>query len=152
MPKLRHYFRFQKKVFGLITRKYPLRCLNCNATPSPSAAAADAATHAAHADYKSGHRHRLSNAVPQTPYLLRMSAECVVIVEEAENEEGEEERSVAVDSTSTAVGSADSEDENNSGKGNFLPAMQEASGVQLTCMVLVDISASMGKKLQPSAI
>ena len=73
-----------------------------------------------------------------------MSAECVVIVEEAENEEGEEERSVAVDSTSTAVGSADSEDENNSGKGNFLPAMQEASGVQLTCMVLVDISASMG--------
>ena len=41
-----------------------------------------------------------------------------MIVEEAEYEEGEEERSVAVDSTSTAVGSADSEDENNSGKEN----------------------------------
>ena len=45
------------------------------------------------------------------------ATECVVIVEEAEDEDGlEEESSVAVDSTSTAVGSADSEDENNSGK------------------------------------
>ena len=55
----------------------------------------------------------------------------VMIVEEAEYEEGEEERSVAVDSTSTAVGSADSEDENNSGEENSVQC--ECCEARQTC-------------------
>ena len=55
----------------------------------------------------------------------------VMIVEEAECEEAEEERSVAVDSTSTAVGSADSEDENNSGEENSVQC--ECCEARQTC-------------------
>ena len=63
----------------------------------------------------------------------------VMIVEEAEYEEAEEERSVAVDSTSTAVGSADSEDENNSG---------EENSVQCGCCGARQTCGQAGKMLQ----